>query len=185
MILSKFFLTLLRGFCHFFEDKIRHYYANSQNREKCLFYFGIIILTFNPIIYSAFLNFEKGKIWPTLIYSILEKCTGILLPRPRPIFRRHSPNWEKVARIPVQGCPERGEEEEEEVGKGAVGRFRESSPSAILWEKHTAYRCETERVGSAALYREWQFQLVKQAPQQSHSMRHFDPAGWGTEEGAL
>ena len=26
---QNFFLTLLRGFCHFFEDKNRHYYANS------------------------------------------------------------------------------------------------------------------------------------------------------------
>ena len=50
---KKIFLTLLSVFCHFFEDKNRHYYANSQNTEKCLFYFvlriSILIQSYIPL----------------------------------------------------------------------------------------------------------------------------------------
>ena len=70
---SKICLTLLRGLCHFFEDKNRHYYANSQNTEKCLFYFVLRILTliqsYNPLSWIL----KKVKIWPTLLYSV--QCT--------------------------------------------------------------------------------------------------------------
>ncbi len=68
-ILSKFFLTLLRGFCHFFEDKNRHYYANSQNTEKCLFYFVLRILTLIQSYIPLSWILKKVKIWPTLLYS--------------------------------------------------------------------------------------------------------------------
>ena len=70
---KKNLLTLFRGFCYFFEDKNRHYYA--QNREKCLFYFGLRILTLiqsytgTGIPLSWIL--KKVKIWPTLLYTVL------------------------------------------------------------------------------------------------------------------
>ncbi len=42
---ANLFETLLCGFEHFFWDKNLHYYAKSQSREKCLFYFGLRMLT--------------------------------------------------------------------------------------------------------------------------------------------
>ncbi len=71
-ILSKLFLTLLRGFCHFFEDKNRHYYANSQTREKCLLFFGLRNLTFIQSYIPLSWILKKVKIWPTLTYSSLQ-----------------------------------------------------------------------------------------------------------------
>ena len=69
------FLTLLRGFCQFFRRQNCHYYANSQIREKCLFYFGLTISALIQSYIPLSWILKKVQIWPTLLYSRVAKAT--------------------------------------------------------------------------------------------------------------
>ena len=61
--------TLFSDFCHFGGDKNLHYYAKSQNREKCL---STLILEFwSQSIYIF--RFSRFQHWPTLLYTV--QCT--------------------------------------------------------------------------------------------------------------